>query len=131
MNTTGKPKLSFTYGRFHTGYATLEITEHQGAHTATFSRGPWPNETHTFEVLTQDFLDLEQLLDKLEVQNWRDRYEDPSVLDGVQWRLAHDAYQGSGSNAAPEELGTLLHFLTERLGCSFLPYRYEHPNLAH
>jgi hypothetical protein len=64
------------------------------------------------KVTESDWKKFHDSLDKIGVWNWKERYEDPSMLDGTSW-LFEAVYKdnsiiSSGSNSFPKRFNELL-----------------------
>ena len=82
--------------------------------------------THTGEPGTEktpvnikkfDWIKFYEALNKIDVWSWKERYEDPSIMDGTSWVFEviyeDKSIKSSGSNSFPKRFNDLLEAISE------------------
>ncbi len=76
--------------------------------------------TQEIEVTEAQWLSFWAACDKADVWNWKERYENPGIVDGTSWR-AHvehgdKSVDSSGCNSFPEGFGIWMTAVRELVG---------------
>jgi hypothetical protein len=110
-------KLVFSIGVFFEGYETRTFTVHDDKiiFTAEHNRIQKPfNSPVYYPVSKMDFI---AGLKDIHIGEWKKRYDDVTVMDGIQWELkiyftdGHEPVEISGSNAYPYNFKELENML--------------------
>lgn len=107
-------KFVFSIGGFFTGQTTYTLYPHaNNVYTVSHSLNLRNDSGEEIPYLAEDFFSM---LDEIHLEEWKHRYSDPSVYDGVQWELTITFSNGrrtaawSGSNAFPPDFEKLEEF---------------------
>jgi hypothetical protein len=91
----------------------------------------WVDEEASFSHAPSDkeWLDFSKSLDRLDVVNWKERYMDPSILDGTQWNLlvVTDSFEidTGGSNAYPENFDEFIKTINRLISEEYFTLDYN------
>ncbi|MGM8213423.1 hypothetical protein ACLIBH_11665 [Virgibacillus sp. W0430] len=112
--------LRASVGGFFGGYYDVTIHFQAKLLVWKYSLESEPIEKELSEASIKHFIDR---LKRLELLNWKSRYEDPNVLDGTQWKVEiireKRNLRRSGSNKFPDEWKSFCALIQEITGLTF------------